>query len=458
MRVTLVNPPWQFYNPVKLYPLGLCYLGASLREEGRSQVAMVDLNVEVTGPGGVVQRSLGLVDVTNPDVVGLSCWTVQAPFVVEFVRHYKARHPEVTVVLGGIHASAAAEEMMRLCPADVVVRSEGERTLSEVLAALEQRWGLEGVRGISFRQGENVVTTGARPLIRELDSLPFPAYDMLPPVERYQPLNRKFVFSVTASRGCVHHCAFCSGSGFWRYQRWRSPENVISEIAWLRSRYGAGFIRFEDDDLLSRKPWAERLLNLLRDVPVPFSCLARIDSVQDGIVELLAFAGCKEIYHGLETTSPRLWKLLRKDVAGTVDLARCRDLVAREVALGVIPTVSAMIGIPTETEEEMNATVDFLADLRAMGARTQLWILTPYPDTAIVREFGDKLVQVDRWRRFAQFDVFSEVARDAYGPLIRKYKPMAPDWWMFANEAGVEKTGQLYMRSKGRLMGMFDFV
>jgi radical SAM superfamily enzyme YgiQ (UPF0313 family) len=159
----------------------------------------------------------------------------------------------------------------------------------------------------------------------------------------------------------------------------------------------------------------------------------------------------------LETTSARLLKVLRKGQS-KVDLRQYKELVCKEIALGLIPTISAMVGIPTETENEMCATIDFLSELRAMGARTQLWILTPYPDTDIVRKYGQELVQVDRWKKFAQFDVFSEAAHEAYRKLIRKYNFIVPDWWMFNSEAGVEKTGKLFEQSKGKIIGVFDFV
>lgn len=460
MRVTLVNPPWQFNNPAKLPPLGLAYLGAVLREDGRSQVTLVDLNAEVQKPQAVLAAARKRVEATKPEVLGLSCTTVQAPFVIEFVRLYKKKYPDVPVVLGGIHASAAPEEMLRSCPADVVVHGEGEETLVEVLDALveDRAAGLTRVKGISFRAGGGITRTEPQPLLKDLDSLPYPAYDLLPPLPCYQPLARKHVFSVTASRGCVHHCAFCSGSRHWHYQRWRTPESVAAEVRWLDNRYDLGMVRFEDDDLLTREAWSGRLLDLLEDIGVPFSCFARLDSLQEAAVERLAAAGCKEVYHGLETTSPRLWEILRKDMSKGLDLAGCSRLIAREIEAGVTPTVSAIIGIPTETEAEMQATVDFLGGLRARGARTQLWLLTPYPDTDIVREFAQDLVEVDRWTKFGQFDVFSQAARDAYGDLLARHKCLVPDFWMFRNEAGIEKTGRLWLEARGRLMGAFDFV
>lgn len=458
MRVTLVNPPWQFNNPIKLYPLGLAYLGAYLRESGKDSLSLVDLNAEIRSSKDIIKESLRLVDDTEPDVLGLTCWTVQAPFVVEFVKAYKRLHPTVLIILGGVHASSAAGEILTMSTADIVVHAEGEDTLAELLDCIRAEEVWSDVHGISWRNNDHVIKNEPREFIKDLDVLPFPAYDLLPSLTKYQPMNRNFIVSVVASRGCVHHCSFCSGGSMWRYQRWRSPENVLSEIDWLRSRFGAGLIRFEDDDLLSNRRWSLRLLELLAKKPVPFSCLARIDSMQTDTIDNLVAAGCVEVYHGIETASPRLWQLLGKGMANEVDLAGCKDLVRREVEAGLIPTLSGMIGIPSETESEMRATVDFLGELRTLGAHTQLWILTPYPDTQIVKEYGHCLVQIDRWKEFSQFDVFSQEARSAYGNLLKKYESIVPDDLMFANEAGVRATGKLFLEAKGRLMGVFDFV
>ncbi len=458
MRVTLANPPWQFNNPIKLYPLGLASLGAYLRELGRDSLTLVDLNAEIRSAKDIIKESLRIVERTEPEVLGLTCWTVQAPFVVEFVKAHKKAHPEVPIILGGVHASSAAAEILTMSSADMVVHAEGEYTLADLLDCLRAGQPWSDVRGLSWRHEERVMHSEPREFIKDLDSLPFPAYDLLPAMTTYQAMNRKSVISVMASRGCVHHCSFCSGGSMWRYQRWRSPENVLSEIEWLRSRYYAGFIRFEDDDLLCNREWAQRLLGLLAKSPVPFSCLARIDSIQMDTVESLVAAGCVEIYHGVETASPRLWQVLGKGMAKGIDLAGCKNLVKCEIEAGLIPTISGIIGIPGETADEMRATVEFLAELRTFGARTQLWILTPYPDTQIVKTYGDHLVKVDRWKEFSQFDVFSQEARTAYKKLLKKYKSIVPDNLMFANEAGVRATGELFLEARGRLMGVFDFV
>jgi anaerobic magnesium-protoporphyrin IX monomethyl ester cyclase len=393
-----------------------------------------------------------------PDVIGLTCWTVHAPFVIEFVKEYKKRHPEVFLVLGGIHASSSPQTMMDLCPADAIVHSEGEQTFYDLLCALRNFHVLYGVKGITFRDQGQLVTTGKRSLIKPLDAIPFPQYELLKSIAMYQPLNRKYVFSIVGSRGCVHKCAFCSGNKFWGYQRWRSPQNILEEIRRLKSNYDVGFIRFEDDDLLCNKEWAIQLLNLITGEVPAFSCLARFDSVIfSELPELLARAGCTEIYHGLETTSGRLLAILNKRQS-ILELEQYQEIIGKEVTLGLNPTVSAIIGIPTETESEIYHTVEFLLKLRALGAKTQLWLLTPYPDTEIVEKYKQDLVAIDRWKHFSQFDVFSEAAHEAYGKLIRRYNLIVPDWWMFNNEIGVKKTGEIYTRMQGRVMGVMDFV
>jgi len=459
MNITLVNPPWQFYTPSKLYPLGVSYLAASLMQHGFPDVRIVDLNLELTEPRDVFRQSVALVEKTGPRVVGITCWTVHLLFCLEFVRIYKKSHPEVTIVLGGVHASFQTEELMRLCPVDVVVRGEGEETLVELAEALDTNRSLEGINGISFRKDGAIHHTPDRPLIKDLDGIPFPAYRLLQPVERYQPLNRKYVFSVVASRGCPYKCIFCSANRMWKYQRRRSPGNILEEVRWIAKTYNAGFIRFEDDDLTANRQWSLELFGLLKDEAVPFDCLTRIDRIDPEILQAMRDAGCQGVYHGIESASPRLLEVLRKGFPPWVDREYIRDLISREVGLGLVPTVSAMIGIPTETREEVEATFALMCELRRMGAKTQLWIMTPYPDTDAVVLYRDFLERRDRWRELRQFDIFSAVQREAYSHLMKKYDDLIPDNWIFRNETqGFEEMKALYLEGAGRILGEGEFV
>lgn len=459
MKITLVYPPWQFYSPSKLYPMGVSYIAARLLQKGIQDVDIADLNCEISDTHDVFKKALAAVEKRDPDILGITCWTVHLPFCLEFVSLYKKKHPGVKIVLGGVHASSQPEEMMKLCPADVIVRGEGEETFAELALAFDQGRELDEIAGISYRCGQAVRHTAERPLVENLDDIPFPAYQLLPPVEQYQPLNRTYAFSVLASRGCSYRCIFCSANRLWKYQRRRSVENILTEIRWLIDRYNLGFIRFEDDDLTLNREWALHLFTLLKDVPVRFDCLTRIDRVDRELMMAMAEAGCEGVYHGVESASERLRKLLKKGFPASLTNDAIRNRVIEEVDLGLNPTVSAMIGIPTETEEEVRATFDLMCDLKRLGAKTQLWMMTPYPDTEAADLYRDDLIRIDRWKELRQFDVFSQIPREAYGNLIRKYDALVPDNWMFRNAIdNVGRMKALYLDGARRILGEVEFV
>jgi anaerobic magnesium-protoporphyrin IX monomethyl ester cyclase len=346
-----------------------------------------------------------------------------------------------------------------VCPADIIVRGEGEETLVDLIRAIEKKRDLSEVPGISYRQRGIVHHTKERPLVKNLDDLPFPAYHLLAPIEQYQPLNRSCVFSILASRGCSYRCIFCSANRQWKYQRRRSAENIIAEINFFIDRYGLGFVRFEDDDLTMKREWAMQLFTLLKGVPVRFDCLTRIDKVDNGLLQVMAEAGCEGIYHGVESASARLRKLLRKGFPDWMTNEYVKNMITREVALGLTPTVSAMIGIPTETEEEVKETFELMCDLKRLGAKTQLWMMTPYPDTEAVTLYRDHLIRIDRWKELRQFDVFSQVPREAYSNLIKKYDSLIPDNWMFKNAIDdLGRMKELYLNGASKILGELEFV
>lgn len=459
MKVTLVYPPWQFYSPSKLPPLGISYLASQLRHSGFDDVEIVDLNLEISNPQNIFKRSIELVKKRNADILGITCWTVHVPFCIEFVKIYKKKYPDVKIIMGGVHASSQPEDIMKLCPVDIIVRNEGEETLIDLLNAFNSNKELGEIPGISYRQDEQIHHTQDRPLIKNLDNIPFPAYDLLAPLEQYQPLNRKYAFSLLASRGCPYRCIFCSANRLWKFQRRRSPENVVEEIKWLANTYEVGFIRFEDDALTINRDWAVKLFSSLKELPIKFDCLTRIDKVDSNLLKLMIDAGCEGIYHGIESASPRLWKLLRKDFPTWLNIEYIKELIMEEVSFGLNPTVSAMIGIPTETKEEINLTFDLMSTLRRLGATTQLWIMTPYPDTDAVEVFREKLIRIDRWRELKQFDVFSMVPREGYSYLLKKYGALIPDNWMFKNEiSDFHEMKELYLTGASRILGELEFV
>nr|ABU54331.1 putative anaerobic Mg-protoporphyrin IX monomethylester cyclase [Desulfotignum phosphitoxidans DSM 13687] len=459
MKVTLINPPWQFYSPSKLYPLGVSYLASHLIHCGFDSIDILDLNFEISDTQDVLKKSVEIVESRNANILGITCWTVHLLFCIEFVRVYKRKHPDVKIIMGGVHASSQPEEIMKLCPVDIVVRGEGEETIVSLLRAIEKNNDLNEVHGISYRKDKEIRHTPDRPLIKNLDEIPYPAYHLLEPIEKYQPLNRKYVFSLIASRGCPYKCIFCSANRLWKYQRRRNPKNILGEIKWLKDNYDVGFLRFEDDGLTNKRDWALEFFVSLKELSIHFDCLTRIHKVDSELLLAMRDAGCIGVYHGIESASPRLLKLLRKGFPKWVNIEYIKKTIAEEVSLGLVPTVSAMIGIPTETKKEIQLTFDLVCELKRLGAKTQLWLMTPYPDTEAVSLYKEELIMIDRWKELKQFDVFSTVPREAYSHLIKKYSYLVPDNWIFRNDINdFREMKMLYLSGASRILGELEFV
>lgn len=435
MKVVLVNPIWTFEN---VLATNLAELAGFLRSRGFGDVSIVDLNFElrpVLDPHSIVSNAVDLVGRRNPDIVGISCNTIHLPFCAEFCREYKKRH-NIPIVAGGIHPTFRADEVFGLAPVDYIVRGEGEETLSELLIALKEGRAVEGIPGVSFRGRRGIVHNQPRPLIKDLNCLPEAAYDLLLPYIRQidnqkagwhngQPLS----IYLSASRGCPYGCLFCSANRMWQYQRRKSPERFSKEISCFLGHTRERFINIADDTLTLNRDWCLRLMRQLKGLDIKWSCLTRIDTLDRSLIEKMSDAGCVSVYHGIESASGRLRALLDKKCS-----LSNKDIIKRlreEFSAGIRPECSFMTGIPTETAQELRATIRFARQIKDIGAAVQLWIMTPYPDIPAARHYKDRLISVDRWQRLRQADVYHKAQFYLYSAFYEKYRNQNPDRKMF---------------------------
>jgi len=248
MRVLLLNPPrktWSLMGDSVAPPIGLACLAGVLEHEG-IDVRILDCNAEGVG-WDRLSREISRI---SPDVVGVGALTPDVYHAVRALGIVKSVSGDIVTVAGGPHFTATVEESLTKYPQiDFIVVGEGERTLLELVRELERsRPNLKGVRGLAYRKGKNIVRTGPRPLIKDLDALPPPAYHLLP-MDRYrfEVLGRRF-FILEASRGCPHRCIFCSEWKFWGgCWRPRSMVKVAEQMEYLNDKYGRDFFWFADD-------------------------------------------------------------------------------------------------------------------------------------------------------------------------------------------------------------------
>jgi radical SAM superfamily enzyme YgiQ (UPF0313 family) len=236
MKITLVNPPYppNAHAHPPFIPLGIAYLGAVAERAGH-QVTVIDCQAEHLSYDAFRKR----VSQVPADVVGVTSTTLLYNSAKEILTIARQEQPNAKTMIGGSHVTFWDENALNECPAiDIIVRREGETTFLELLQRIEDNKGFDDVLGITFRAKDGkIIRNPDRPFMQDLDSLPFPAYHLLP-LDAFHRMG-KTIFPLVTSRGCVQCCDFCSTVRmFGRGYRMRSPKNVVDEMEMLHKKYG----------------------------------------------------------------------------------------------------------------------------------------------------------------------------------------------------------------------------
>lgn len=394
--ITLLNPNANVEVVKRLDistpPLGLGYLAAVLRREG-FKVRIIDDMVENLNFETLIKR------VKNSIMVGITSTTPTFNSALKYARKIKEVLPDIFVVLGGVHVTFRPLDAAKNDFVDAVCVGEGEETIVEVAEKVEAGKTLEDVKGVVYRSENEIVDNGPRGFIRDLDSLPFPAYDLMP-LERYSLFGERLEqFPMITSRGCPFACRYCSSSLFMGHRfRVRSAENVVDEIEWLVSDFNAKHIAFSDDTFTLSRRRVEAICDEIRrrGIDVEWSCSSRVDTINEDMMKKMKDAGCSAIYFGVESASPRILDFYRKKI----DSEKVRRAVTLARKYGIKVICSFIIGAPMEKKEEMRATLKFALELDPDYA--QFSVLTPYPGTEIFDEAERK-----GWILSKNFDDFT---------------------------------------------------
>jgi radical SAM superfamily enzyme YgiQ (UPF0313 family) len=370
-------------------PLGALYIASVLREAGH-QVRLFDAG-ELWDP---VPFREALRDF-RPDVVGLSAITIEARVMEQMARVCRAELPETPIMVGGPHATAYPQRCARNPDIDFVVLGEGELTALDLVRALTQG-GLDpyGVEGIAYQGADGeVVFTAPRAAITDVDSIPFPSWDLLDPrlQARTRPLSsmgqRPHMLLFT-SRGCPFKCIYChevQGKKF----RARSPENVLKEMHTLKKQWGINDFEVVDDIFNFDR---DRMLDILDRIVASklepglhFPNALRTDMLDEGQITALRRAGTFFLCAAVETASPRLQKLTKKHLK----IDKVEENIKIAVRAGMFVCGFFMLGFPTETIEEARSTVDFA--LRSPLHEGLFFIVTPFAGTALYELYQETM-------------------------------------------------------------------
>ena len=377
MRVTLINPPALIgrfnYSAFTHPPLGPAYLAACLRQNGH-EVCIIDAVGEAisqfypyTPSRRFLVQGLNFDDIIRripPEsgLIGISCMFSHTwPLVRKLIRCIKKCFPGIPIIAGGEHPTAMYGTCLCQAPLEACVLGEGEKTITEIAENIENRRPLSGIDGIAWKDPGTgkVHQNRMRQPISNPDTLPFPAWDLIPR-ESYTlyegPASSK-VIPMLATRGCPHSCAFCSAPAMWRGGwRRRSPENIVHEMAGYISSDHITEFQFLDISPLVNKQWLKDVCRTIRDrhpgirwqIPVG----GRPEAVDQTTAELLVGSGCRHIQFAPESGSPTILAAMNKHL----DLDRFKQAVLAAGKAGMSISVLFIIGYPGETRNDIRAS------------------------------------------------------------------------------------------------------
>ena len=370
-KVALVNPgPGEILekgrivaNADHIYPpLGICYLSSILKKENY-QVDIIDQ----AAMGFNLTQIVKWIKKKDPDILGFSTLTASGSGISAALTSIEVKkwNPDIKIVFGNRHVNHNDYRILNKYPEiDICVRGEGEVTFMELVSAIEKNLSLKNIKGLTFRDNGKIKRNDERPLIKDLDAIPFPDRKALNIEYTGSVGGIEFApegfTSMTSSRGCPYQCAFCYGKrtiGF----RTRSVENILEEILLLESE-GYKSINFVDDNFTVSKKRVIKLCRLMKKhkVDLDWLCEGRVNQVSDEVLREMQRANCRIVCYGIESANQRILDYYRKTITPSQSI-----LAVKKTRKAKIPFIlgSFIVGAPGETFSEVYNTLKFAQKL-----------------------------------------------------------------------------------------------
>ena len=411
MRVLVSNPPWpgpgygarsdvrwphRRSDKYLEYPVYLAYAVAVLDESG--------VNVEFID--GVAedlptQAYVDAVKKIDPRIVFMECSTPSINHDLSTAKRLKEELEDTFIVLIGPHPTCFHKEILTENGfIDAIVRGEFDYTIRDLSLTLLKEGELKGVKGVSYRDNKGVHVNEDRPLIKDLDALPFPARDMVK-----SDSYREAVFTgekcttMVSSRGCPYRCVFCLWPRimYGRRFRARSAENVVDEVEHVVEKYRVDEIYFDDDCLTLDKKRLMKICEEIRErgIDVKWMCQSRVDNVDEELLSEMKRAGCHYVKYGVESGSQKMLDAMKKGMM--LEDARRAFKLTRKV--GIKTQAFFLLGLPWDTHKTIRKTIEFAKELKPDSA--QFAVVVPHPGTELYDICTEKgWLKYDSWEDF----------------------------------------------------------
>lgn len=407
MKILLIRPPYSRLRgtgQAPYFPLGLGYVAAVLRDNGldvkiynaetpRTKREEIILDAEtvfdfrsashrkyldaIKDPGHHIWREVTeTLNSYKPDIVGISLLSVEVASALKISQICKEYNSKCYVVWGGLHPTFLPADCLKNREVDFIIRGEGEYPMLELCRSLQDGSKYTDVPGLSYRNGGEISHNEIGRIINNIDDIPFPARDSILYPEF---MDFKSLGSMIVSRGCPYRCSFCSSRNFWDNKvRFRSPENIISEIKTIKANYGTQLIMFWDDSFTINRSIIEKHCRAIidADLKINWKTATRADLIDKDLLNLMKKSGCVKLEIGVESGSDRMKKIIHKDVTNE-QIKKAFALINKS---GIGSGAFFMAGFPDETIEDLGQTFQLMKEIEA--AELAFNILDPMPGSA----------------------------------------------------------------------------
>jgi len=417
-KILLIIPPLRLES-VPCFTYSLPVIASALEKAGY-EVEILDFEL--------YKHEINKIDISKLilskdfDIVGMSGLITSYTFIQKIIHIIKKQYPKKKVILGGALASSIPEHALNVMGADIIVYGEGVVTIVNLMNALNTKQDLKSVKGIYYKDDEEIIKTEPQPLIRNLDEIPRAAYHLMD-MEKYINPNPIAGFKRNlpffTSLGCTGRCTFCFRLYGKCSYRLYSTSRVIKDMKFLIKKYKIRHFEFEDEHFLVAK---ERVKGLCKEIikqklRVSWSCISRADSITPEIVEVIKKAGCVFVGIGIESGSQTILDNMKKDVK--VDQIKKALRILRKAKLAHGGTM--MFGMVGENKQTIQETIDFCKEMKH---DTPFFWTTPYPGTEIYNNLKNEGRIKDEKAFFMQLS-------DAYKFIINltDFSDEEAKWW-----------------------------
>ncbi|MFH2145311.1 MAG: radical SAM protein [Candidatus Omnitrophota bacterium] len=402
MNIALIRPPkisGAFEKILIQEPINLAYIAAYLKNKD-FKVAIWDFEVEPYSKKILSEK----VKNSAINIAGITAMTPTIANAHLIAQTLKNINPSLKTIVGGPHVSALPEESLSEFPAfDYTVVGEGEKPMRALCEKIKEPGAPDTLNAVGWRENGTVKIRAVPDFIENLDTLDFPARELFKP-KYYRNIYAAGIdrpktksTAMFTSRGCPHQCTFCAvKTTLGEKVRLRSARNVIEELFLCKTRFGYNHITFEDTNITFDRQRFLKICSGLKDLKLSWDCQTRVDLVDEPLIKIMRDAGCLKIAYGIESGSPRILKLMKKNI----DLDQIRQAFRWTKQNGIIACAFFILGAhPQETKEDIEMTRSLL--FKTAPDVFQLSIICPYPGTQIheLMRKENLLIRTD-WSKF----------------------------------------------------------